>query len=69
MMPLTIPSGFTDGAMICSNVSLHRDNLVEPEEKFSVELALDNIKDNLILGNSSTSVILKDSDGMKSFNC
>lgn len=61
---LTFISGSTDGAMMCANVTVHSDNLVEPEEEFSIELTLDMIKDNLILGKTSTSVILKDSDSM-----
>lgn len=49
---------------MCANVTALPDNLVEHEEEFSVDLILDTFKDNLILGNSSTFVVLKDSDGM-----
>lgn len=63
MMLLTFPSGSTDGAVVCANVTVIRDNMVECEEEFSLLLTLETatIK-SLSLGNNTTSVVLRDSD-------
>ena len=49
--------------MVCANVTVASDNLVECEEIFTLELFLDTIKDSLSVGNNSTLITLKDSDG------
>ena len=54
-----------NGFMECINVTVNRDDLVEFEEEFSVELMLNSSKDNLSLGNNVTVVTLVDSDGMQ----
>ena len=56
-------SGMSDGSMVCANVSLSMDGLIECEENFTVELTLDTVKDSLSLGvNTITVVTLQDSD-------
>ena len=57
-------SGMSDSSMVCANVSLLMDGLVELEEYFTVELTLDTVKSGIDLGaTTSTVVILQDSDG------
>ena len=58
-------SGSMNGAMECVNVTLNRDDLVEFEGEFTVELTLNSSKDSLSLGNNVTVVTLVDSDGMQ----
>ena len=63
-LPVMFDSGMVDGSMVCANVTLSMDGLVECEESFTVELTLDTVKDSLSLGaNSTTVVTLRDSDG------
>ncbi len=52
--------------MVCVNVTVVPDLMVECVEDFTAVLTLDSIKDNLLLGNNSTTVTLTDSDGMHS---
>ena len=59
---VTFTPGLTDGAMMCANISLASDMMVECEEDFTVNLELNTIKDNLGLGSNSTRVTLVDSD-------
>ncbi len=63
-MPLIFPTDSSDGDMVCANVTVVSDDMVECEEEFSVELTLDTIKDSLSLGNNSTLIALVDSDCM-----
>ena len=64
ILSITFESGMSDGSMVCANVSLSMDGLIECEENFTVELALETVKDSLSLGVSTTTVItLQDSDG------
>ncbi len=65
MESLSFASGSPDGAMVCTNVTVVPDMMVECEEDFTVELTLDTDKDSLSLGDSSTLVTLVDSDGMQ----
>ncbi len=62
--PLVFPSNSSDGDMMCANVTLFPDSMVECEEEFTVELNLDTIKDSLSLGDNATLVTLMDSEGM-----
>ncbi len=50
--------------MVCANVTVVPDSMVECEEDFTVELTLDTIKDSLFRGNNLTRVTLMDSDSM-----
>ncbi len=63
-MPLIFPINSSNGDMVCANVNVSFDGMVECEEEFNVGLTLDTIKDSLSLGNNSTLVTLVDSDGM-----
>ena len=63
-MTLVFASGSPNGTMMCANVAVLNDSMVECDEEFSVELSFDAAKDNLILANNTTSVMLMDSDGM-----
>ena len=57
-------SGMSDGSVVCANVSLSMDSLIECEENFTVELTLETIKDCLSLGENTTTIVtLQDSDG------
>lgn len=51
---------------MCANATVLSDDLVECEEDFTVMLVLNTIEDNILLGNGSTAVTLKDSDGIHS---
>ena len=62
-VPIMFSSGLSDGAMICANVSLLSDDLVECVEDFTIVLTLDTTKDTLSVLNNSTVVTLLDSDG------
>ena len=63
-LPVIFESGMSDGSMVCANVSLSMDGLIECEENFTVELTLETVKDSLSLGaNTTTVVALQDSDG------
>ncbi len=66
-IPLIFPTDSSDGDVVCANVTVISDGMVECEEEFSVELTLDMIKDSLSLGNNSTLITLVDSDGMTDF--
>ena len=61
-VPVTFPLGSMDGAMMCVNVTVFFDGLVECEEDFTLELALNTDGDSIGLGNNSTEVTLIDSD-------
>ena len=64
IIPVVFQFGMSDGSMVCANVSLSMDGLIECEENFTVELTLDTVKDSLSLGaNTVTVVTLQDSDG------
>ncbi len=54
--------------MLCANVTVFSDGIVEFLEEFFVELTLNTIKDNIFLENDSTIVILADL-GMKQLVC
>ena len=60
---LVFASGSIDGSMECINVTVTQDDSVECEEAFMVDLTLNTFKDSISLGNNSTLVTLKDSDG------
>ena len=63
-LPVKFGSGMSDGSMVCANVSLAMDGLIECEENFTVELTLKTTNDCLSLGvNTTTVVTLQDSDG------
>ena len=62
-MPVTFPFGSMDGAMMCVNVTVFFDGLVECEEDFTLQLVLNTDGDSISLGNNSTEIILVDSDG------
>lgn len=55
--------GSINGTMVCVNVSVLEDLMVESEGNFTVELTLNTNEDSLSLGNSQTQIILLDSDG------
>ena len=61
---LTFPTDSSDGDMVCANVTLLQDSMVECVEEFTVELMLDTNKDSLSLENNSTLITLLDSDCM-----
>ena len=63
-LPVMFESGMSDGSMICANMSLSMDGLIECEENFMVELTLETVKDSLGLGRTTITVVtLQDSDG------
>ncbi len=66
-MPVTFTSGSSDGAMMCVNVTVVADAMVERVMNFTVDLTLETIKENLNVGISSTLVILVDSDGIQQY--
>ena len=65
-MSVAFMSGSRDGNRVCANITVLSDLMVECEENFTVEMALDTIKSGLSIENSSTTVILMDDDGTKS---
>ena len=63
-LPVMFEFGMIDGSMVCENVSLSMDGIIECEENFTVNLILETIKGSLNLGaNTTTVVTLQDSDG------
>ena len=62
-MSVAFLPGSSNGSMVCVNVTVHEDMMVEREGNFTVELTLNTVGDNLDLGNSLTRVFLVDSDG------
>ena len=63
--PLTFANGSADGSMMCASVTANDDDLVEPEERFTVELdLLTPAGTSLSLGNTETTVTFRDSDSM-----
>ena len=63
-MLLSFMPGSSDGDMVCYNVTILSDDLVESEEDFTVELTLNTIDDGIQFGNNITAVTLIDSNGM-----
>lgn len=61
---VTFDSGSVSGAVKCVSVTVNRDNTVEYDEEFIVELTLDSRKECLSLENNVTVVTLVDSDSM-----
>ena len=61
-MPLTFSFGSADGSLVCANITVLSDNMVESEEDFTVRLSLLTIGKNLFIGNNATAVTLTDSD-------
>ncbi len=66
-MPVTFTSGSSDGAMMCVNVTVVADAMVEGEMNFIVGLTLVTVGESISVGNNSTLVILVDSDGNDRF--
>ena len=70
MIPVVFESGMSDGSIVCANVSLSMDGLIECEENFTVELTLETVKGSLSLGENTTTVVtLQDSDGKCREHC
>ena len=64
MESLSFLPGFSDGDMVCTNVTVLADLMVECDETFSVHLGFISIsKNNLLLGVIYSTVTLVDSDG------
>lgn len=65
-VPLTFAPGSADGAEMCAPITANVDNLVEPEEHFTVTLTsvTTSSVSGLKLGNTQTVVAVSDSDGM-----
>ena len=62
---LTFAPGSGEGTERCSPITANDDSLVESEEEFSVILDIvTSSRSNLHLGNTETSVIITDTDGM-----
>ncbi len=66
-MPVTFPPASADGAMMCVNVIVLADAMVERVMNFTVELSLETVGESLSVGNNSTLIILVDSDGNQQF--
>ncbi len=62
-MSVSFTPGSSDGDMVCVNVTVIADAMVERVMNFTVELSLDTVGESLSLGNDATLVILVDSDG------
>ena len=62
-MSVAFTSGSSDGDMVCVNVTVLADAMVERVMNFTVELTLNTEGDSLSLGNSSTLVLITDSNG------
>ena len=62
-VPVTFPLGSMDSTMMCVNVTVFIDGLVECEEDFTLELDLNTDGDSIRLGNNYTGITLLDSDG------
>ena len=62
-MLVSFMPGSSNGSMVCVNVTVLEDMMVEREGNFTVELTLNTVGESLDLGNSLTRVILVDSDG------
>ena len=62
MQPVVFESGASDGTEMCVNISLSSDLMVECDENFTVSIFLDSSKNNLFLGQDSTTVTIEDSD-------
>ena len=62
-MPLSFPSGSTNGTEQLIDVSIIDDNLVEGDEVFTVAIA--ESEDGVILGNDQRVIIIRDNDGCK----
>jgi phosphate/sulfate permease len=61
---LTFAHGSADGAKVCASITTHYDDVVEPEEYFTVTLSLATTSaTGLKLGNAKTVVTVTDSDG------
>ena len=60
-MPLSFPSGSTNGTEQLIDVSIIDDNLVEGDEVFTVAIA--ESEDGVILGNDQRVIIIRDNDG------
>jgi hypothetical protein len=63
-MPLTFAPGSADGAEMCAPLYAIADNMVEPEENFTVLLTLSTSGESLSLGNSVTTVTVNSSEGV-----
>ena len=62
-VPLTFALGSGNGTQMCTSVSANADNLVEPDETLTVELALQTpVGSSFQLVNTETVVTLRDAD-------
>ena len=62
---LTFAPGSGDNALMCSSVNVLSDSITEPEEDFTIALALMTTGDSLHLGNNVTTVTHVDDDGKR----
>ena len=63
-VPLLFSAGASDGDVVCANVTVLPDSVVENKEEFIFELTLNSTKSSLSIGNRSTIVTIIDSTGM-----
>lgn len=67
-MNLTFVANVLNGAMQCLNISIIDDVLVEKDENFTVNIALLNTDNGIVLGNDNdTTLVIRDNEG-KTFN-
>ena len=62
-------AGSGDGMMLCIDVSIMEDLLVEGTELFSIKISLVASGQGVTIGMSETIVAITDADGQKSFSC
>lgn len=66
-IPIFFSFGSVDGDVVCANVTVLPDGMIECEEDFVVNLALNTVGENIALGNNFTVVTLADSEGNINF--
>ena len=62
-MDLVFTAGTSNGTLQCINVTIFDDSLVEPNETFTVTLAVSNSV--VELGNNLTTITITDTDSMQ----
>ena len=65
----TFSPGSGDGALMCLPVTVFPDTEAEGDEKFNIALQVVTAGESLYTGNSHTSIILTDDDGIIYVHC
>ena len=66
---LAFPAGSMDSAMVCSNITILPDTLVEGNETFEVNLSLETTERGVTLENDATVITIIDNEGTVKFVC